>query len=427
MNDSSPSSTPIGALRPRRQRLIACPALEPDIAPEMELLGLVDGASDTDSSRSSSDLGPVELELNRLLSFSTKTPVRTRPRDSGKPFTKIGAGSCGAVFAQNGTPYAVKMSKTEDHSALWNDYVCHARIAQLFDRWEFDEVRIPACHFFVPAGEPRFFERHSALLEAAEGVCSTPTSALVTERILPLPERVRELLIEKYCAEHIRDEARADPANRDCLVRIYLGSTHGKSGQRFFSLRNFKLHLNHMMELQLDVRALARGVGIALAIMHWAAETDARDVEFVLGSFSQTVSLAKDPSALSSLTPKTYTGPSSGRMEDLFRKVETTKLWVIDFNQVRKITMDADGVAQAVDAARRNDPYIPKPLQTSADEREVWKAFALSYVEASDVILNIVNGEENDLLELPRLFIQGLIDVQKEKQQGEAGLEAGRR
>jgi hypothetical protein len=59
-------------------------------------------------------------------------------------------GSCGAVYAQAGKPFAIKLSKTEDQDALWNDYTKHATIAHCFDAWELDGVSIPACHYFVP-------------------------------------------------------------------------------------------------------------------------------------------------------------------------------------------------------------------------------------------------------------------------------------
>lgn len=281
----------------RLRRFSGDPALEFMLIPYMERLGLVEVGSDTDSGPSSSDLGSVELELNRLLSFNRETPVSAKAQRE-QPFTKIGAGTCGAVFAQPGKPYAIKLSKTKCYKVLWNDYLMHANIAQCFDLWECDEVSVPACHYFAPPNESQFFARHPGLAEAARRVCHFPTSALVTERIPPLPERVRTLIIDKYCAEHVKEEARADVANKDCLVRVYLGSNKGKAHQRFFSLRNFKMHLNQMTELQLDTKILARRMGMALALIHWAAETDARGVEFVLGSSSKTVSSAIDPSKL---------------------------------------------------------------------------------------------------------------------------------
>jgi hypothetical protein len=225
---------------------------------------------------------------------------------------------------------------------------------------------------------------------------------------------VRTLLIYKYCAAHNKPQARTRPANNNnCLVRVYLGSTKGKTAQKSFSLRNFKLHLNHAMELQLDVRALARSMGSALAIIHWAAETDARGVEFVLGSSSETVSLAMDPDQLAGVAPLSYTGPASRRTEDLFREVQPTRLYVLDFDQVRWMTMDREGVAQAVEAARVNEPYLPRPLQEASDEKEVWAAFVRSYLEGANTILL---EESEDVLELPLLFINGLVDVERERQ-----------
>ncbi|KAH6856628.1 zinc finger protein-domain-containing protein [Chaetomium sp. MPI-CAGE-AT-0009] len=368
------------------------PGVEFILASEMERLGLVEPGSDSDSGPSSSDLGPVELELNRLLAFDHDITIPAEEQGD-KPFTKIGAGICGAVCAQQGEPYAIKLSKTRCHKDLWNDYLMHAKIAHCFNS--------------------RFFAQHSGLAEVVQRVCHFPTSALVMERILPLPERVRTLLIDKYCAEHIKEEARADAANKDCLVRVYLGSTKGKSRQRFFSLRNFKMHLNHMTELQLDIRILARRMGMAMALIHWAAETDGRGVEFVLGSSSKTVSGAIDPGKLWGVKPLSYTGPSSRKTEDFFRQVAATKLWVLDFHQVQPITMDRDGVAQAVEAVRLNDPFIPKPMQSTVDENEAWNAFAMSYLETAGLVLE---GESYDILDLPLLFIEGLVQAERVRQ-----------
>jgi hypothetical protein len=384
----------------------------------LESLKIIEPATDSESSNSSSDLsdlGPLELELSRLLSPYPEHLMAVSSRPADEPFVLIGMGSCGAVYAQAGKPFVIKLSKTGDHDALWNDYTKHVNIAQCFDTWECYEVSIPACHYFVPPSEKLFFGHHPGLIGAAHETCDFPTSALVTARIPPLPARVRALLIDKYCAAHNKPWARTRtrPANNNnCLVRVYLGSTKGKTAQKPFSLRNFKLHLNHAMELQLDVRTLARGMGSALAIIHWAAETDARGVEFVLGSSSETVSLAMDPDRLAGVAPLSYTGPASRRTEDLFREVQPTKLYVLDFDQVRWMTVDREGVAQAVEAARVNDPYLPRPLQEASEEKEVWAAFVRSYLEGANTILL---EESEDVLELPLVFINGLVDAERER------------
>ncbi|KAK0712940.1 hypothetical protein B0T26DRAFT_813168 [Lasiosphaeria miniovina] len=288
-------------------------------------------------------------------------------------FRKIGAGACGSVFAQDGKSLAIKLAKPLDHTELWNDYQMHEEIARGFHRYIIDEVRVPGCYFFVPSDRESFWDKHPELLDAA-----------------------RDLLIEKHCAPRIKDKVRADFANRDCLVRVYLGSTQGKIGGMFFSLRNFKLHLNHMMDLELDTEALA-------------PKTDARDVEFVLGSSTRKTTAAK-PISAKDLKPYTYTGPPTDEIEDFFCRV--TELFVLDFNQVRTITMDGEGVAMAVEAWRLNDPYYPKPLPQTPAERHVWKAFVISYLTASHEVMGL-EGCQGMVLALPRKFILGITEVER--------------
>jgi hypothetical protein len=343
---------------------------------------------------------------NEITNSSLSTAEHHPKAQAGeeKPFRKIGAGACGAVFAQDGVAAVVKLAKSDDHLELWNDYLKHTAIAAKIQRYakfgrysrRINDVRIPACHYFIPKERTSWFDHHRGLGTAAEQIVNLPTAALVTERITPLPLSIRIRLVEKYCAERIKKTALADPANQDCLVRVYLGSMKGKSGQAFFSLRNFKLHRNQMVELGLDVEVLAKSMGKALAIMHWAARTDARDVEFVLGVSSGDTSKAPTSEQLEDLPPCTYTG----RIE----------LFVLDFNQVRSITLDEAGVALAVEAVRLNDPYYPTPVPSrtlKSVEQQVWEAFSRSYLVASYEILVEELGY-GSWSSLPRKFISGL-------------------
>ncbi|KAK0631358.1 hypothetical protein B0T14DRAFT_532158 [Immersiella caudata] len=354
------------------------------------------------------------LSLRSQISTSSSTAERhAEAQAKGKTvFRKIGAGACGSVFAQDGKSLVIKLAKSSDHTELWNDYQMHEAIAREFRRYIIDEARVPECYFFVPSDRESFWEKHPELLGAAKEVCNLPTAALITERIMPLPSTTRELLIDKYCAPRIQDKAHADFANRDCLVRVYLGSMQGKvhTGM-FFSLRNFKLHLNHMMDLELDTEALARRMGSALAVLHWGAKTDARDVEFVLGSSTEKTVAAK-PISVKDLKPCTYTGPPTDEIEDFFYRV--TELFVLDFNQVRTITMDDEGVAMAVEAWRINDPYYPKPLRQTAAERNVWEAFVISYLAASQEVMGLERCQ-GKILALPRKFISGITEVERAK------------
>jgi len=201
--------------------------------------------------------------------FTAFSEASPRPPDA---YRKIGAGACGAVFACPGPhTLAIKFAKAPDRTELWDDYVAHTAILEAFQRVQFTEVKIPQCHFFVPGSATSFFEpqQNPGLVETASPVCNFPTHALVTERIPPLSAEGRRCLIGKYCAPRGVERARSDPANEDCLVRVYLGSMNGRAGGQFFSLRNFKLHLNQMVELGLGVEAIARRVGAALGVIQY--------------------------------------------------------------------------------------------------------------------------------------------------------------
>ncbi|KAL7936605.1 zinc finger domain-containing protein [Trichoderma chlorosporum] len=361
------------------------------------------------NSAETSGLTGQDLDLHYMLSLQRQTPTAAQSQDTTN-YRKIGAGACGAVFAQDGKSFVIKLGKSDNEILLWNDYHKHTLIAKHFQKWVYTGVKIPECYFFVPRDDPLYFDKNPELAEAAKDVCHLPTSALVTQRIWPLPELTRTFLIDKYCAPRIKEAAFADPANQDCLVRVYLGSMNGRSGGMFFSLRNFKMHLNQMIDIKLDIPAMASRIGSAMAILHWSAGTDARDVEFVLGSSANKVSAKITPQAIAKFPQVTYTGPESRITEDFFAR--TTELWVLDFNQVRPITMDAAGVAKAVEAATINDPYLPKPLGESHFEQLAWDEFTTHYIMTADMIL----GEEDpELMVLPRMFIRGLIEVQENK------------
>ncbi|KAM4066194.1 zinc finger protein [Hirsutella rhossiliensis] len=408
-----------------RRRDNSSESFEDNLANNLQLLSFLEAIADDETSSAAPQpagghLGPADGELKRMLSLHSvictassdaKHYTAAQQRDS-ESFKKIGAGACGIIFCQEGKSLVVKFAKAGYQPDLFNDFKSHSTIQAGFEAYGTGDVKIPACLSFVPSDDPIFFDCRPTLLEAAQSQCDLPTCAVVTERIWPLPEATRTLLIERYCANRNKENALADQANKDCLVRPYLGSSRGRSSAMFFSLRNFKMHLNQMMEIQLDVVEMARRMAVAMAIMHWAAKTDARDVEFVLGSSTlKKPSGAENRDLANQNGPHRYIGPPSRLDEDFYHR--TTELWILDFNQVRPITMDAAGVAQAVQAATINDPYLPKPLQSSAAEIKVWNAFVKSYLTTSRRILED-HGEGG--MALPGMFLQGLIDVQREKQ-----------
>lgn len=162
--------------------------------------------------------------------------------------------------------------------------------------------------------------------------------------------------------------------------------------------------------------------------MHWGAKTDARDVEFVLGSSStKKATLEDNLDNIEDDAKARYVGPSTYHgLEDFFCR--ETEMWVLDFNQVRNITLDDAGVALAVEAVKLNDPYFPKPLKESEVEKHAWKSFTARYLENSTTILEeaLKNDKElgSEILALPRKFLLGLIELEKERMTRREGANA---
>lgn len=327
-----------------------------------------------------------------------------------QPFKFIGWGSCGLVYSQHGASTVVKLAKQGRSKDLENDSNMHQIISQQFKKYNVKDIQIPEWISFQNNDQkPNYFDRIPMLQEAVGRNCDLPTSTLVTERILPLPRAVQILFILQQCPKKVISEALESEGNRDCLVRIYLGSKRGYSGpskSNLFSLRNIPLHLDQMAKFGVNYDSTARSIGQAMAIMHWAAKTDAQDVEFVLGR---------------TLRSSSESAPWHMDFEAVRNYRHSIRLWVLDFNRVQPITMDEAGVAKAVRAAKLNAPYIPKfpylngesdsadvPENVEFDfgwdpniEVNVWKAFVESYLFHSGVIFG---GDTS----LPKKFIYGL-------------------
>ncbi|RYO88310.1 hypothetical protein DL766_003470 [Monosporascus sp. MC13-8B] len=116
-----------------------------------------------DSKASTPQLGELERQLHWLLSLhsvasATSSPAKRQAaatQEDRQSYKKIGAGACGAVFAQEGESLAMKLAKCTD-SDLWNDYSKHTLIFAKMKRHEI-EVKVPECYFFVPKEDPEYF------------------------------------------------------------------------------------------------------------------------------------------------------------------------------------------------------------------------------------------------------------------------------
>ena len=225
-----------------------------------------------------------------------------------------------------------------------------------------------------------------------------PCLSLLSERIPHFPREVREQLIKQFCPPTLKDFIRSNPSDEHCLVRLYLGRRRvkPKNESRFqrFSLRNYPLHIDQMEDLDLDIEAYARAMGIALALIHWVAGIDGNDVEFVLAPprvrhdhQNQSPVTHLDSPYMNSYMNIWSSSTKSLPESEVFHSHSLGEhtIWILDFDCCHPISFDEDGVEQAVTAFFRNDPYFPRPCTESSDYRSViaWRIFREAFLKRS--------------------------------------------
>jgi hypothetical protein len=94
---------------------------------------------------------------------------------------------------------------------------------------------------------------NKGLFPNTNGSFPIPSSTFLTERILPLQKETRDTLIDVYCPSNLKESVRANPTNRDCLARLYLGRRGPENIPLAsnFTLRNFDIYVDQMSELRL--------------------------------------------------------------------------------------------------------------------------------------------------------------------------------
>lgn len=399
-----------------------------DMTINNELENLLSHVSlEEDLSRPAMDDGP-HYELHRLLSIHTivstasseaKGKNQAQEKDHDE-WDLIGAGQCGTIFSCVGKSQVMKICNADwDPDALWIDWVGHQSIFQYLGKYRTSvpDVIVPTPLDFFPKDDDEFLKNYEGLRDAANRAfdkhkkTKLPAAMILSERIQPLPEAVRNALIETFCHPDMKQKVRDAPANKDCLLRVYLGSVNTRPPSPVaFTLRNFHFHLNQMELLRLDINGLASTMGRTLAVIHWAAKYDGRDIEFVLGS--KTCTRKIDLEELQKCTvPTRFKRPENPKsIEDYYHR--KTELFCLDFNLVAPIGMDRAGAEMAAQAFADNDPYFPKPHQKSKVARSAWNTFAYSYFEMAQSILK--DPEDSPSL-LPLYFLQKVSELEGEK------------
>lgn len=354
------------------------------------------------------------------------------PNDDITSYRKIGFGFTGLVF-EAGPTYALKVARKPDYDSLWNDYLVHTKVYESFKSAREIEVRVPTPNGYVNSGLEGESKRWWAINGTKfppDSEMPIPSDLIIMQRIPPVPRIVRRALIDLYvyltshnlannnrfCPRQLKARALQDDTNRDCLIRVYLGSRRvnpSVESTKTFSLRNFNLHLNQIEEIGVDPRKWAVQMGRVLAILHWEARVDAHDVELVLGSVPRGERSSLRYEEISRLPPRTCTvvlQPDSRPSMDM---------WLLDFNNVTMIEGTKADIDHLVWAFFWNDPYFPLPEAELPKDQELWKAFSQAYLDKSTSILALQPGRK----ELPRMFLDA--SVERERKNMASGLGRG--
>ncbi|KAJ5425261.1 hypothetical protein N7465_000331 [Penicillium sp. CMV-2018d] len=383
-----------------------------------------------------SELGLPPTDPREVLSWVLSSSVTSTPSSSASlntaqasvGFRSIGFGQCGLIFERPGRTYAIKIARPSFESALWADFQAHFAVYQAFtnhpsESVEAVEVRIPRIFSYVPKTNKEWWDSHLNLFRGSHLSFPLPAMALITERILPLPKLARQALINTYCPAPSRVAVLSHDTNRDCLARIYLGRRRGAYDPppRNFTLRNFNLCLDQMIELDLPIQYYARAIGQALAIMHWSANVDGYDVEFVLGSERETTYTQDICGSLGLSAEQVAKMPPHTDLDSMIRaksQRRTTRVWVLDFNlcsiwEERKgLERPDDLIAHLVEAFFQNDPYYPRP-EDHEPEQALWLTFSESYRDTAVRLLS-VPGKDPRLALLPQKFLDACVLRQSE-------------
>lgn len=283
--------------------------------------------------------------LHRFLSLrstiSTTSSFALQNQDMARQQTgyrRIGFGQCGLIFERPGRNFVLKLARPHFEEALWNDCLSHQRAYQVFTEQASEpECRVPLLYNYVKKSNADWWNANASCFSDVSEDFPLPTAVLISERIAPLPRPIRHALIEEFCPPALKDAVMENPANRDCLVRIYLGRRRDPSAPPppNFSLRNYNLCLDQMVALGLPVQLYAAAMAEALALMHWSAFMDAYDVEFVLGSEIQVEHTRPMANYLFWKREDWKTVPRETDLDSIMRanfRKRLTRIWLLDFN-----------------------------------------------------------------------------------------------
>jgi hypothetical protein len=288
------------------------------------------------------------------------------------------------TFSRN---QVLKRAEGNPTRSLINDMTMHLRLLAKTSLVRLPFL-IPQSHMLLCANHPAYPSNFPAGVK--------PCQTYVQERIPALPVDVRETLIARYCPPRLQEHVRGSRRDEDCLVRVYCGkrrsAVEAARQKPFFSLRNYNLCVDQMEELGIELDALVGVLATALATCYFSAQIDANHCEFVFGrpcgaGVAEEEEEDVIPGRREHVFAFNFLRPNMAGKDDTM--CEDMALWMLDFDCVRRISMDEGGMRQAVDAFWRNDPYFPRPWADNhtLEDKELWDVFVDEFLSESERIL----------------------------------------
>lgn len=213
---------------------------------------------------------PKESNTSITQDTTNATNTTQPPSSTIKEWRSLGKGNCGSVWTAGNANWVIKREDCSQTRFLWKEYYIQNRIHSALSDIP-NAVLIP--HSLWYTSLPDTWHLPEPEMEACNTMCS--------ERIPPLSRSFRDRLIDHAIPKHAESAKQLDT---DCIARVYLGKYRTGGNAAHYSLKNLPLWLNVLQELQMPTNEYAATMGQTLALLHWAAEIDANDVEFVLGS-----------------------------------------------------------------------------------------------------------------------------------------------
>ncbi|KAH8680053.1 zinc finger protein-domain-containing protein [Tricladium varicosporioides] len=388
-------------------------------------------------------------------------PTSTTSSSPSPQYHQIGHGMCAEVFASStGIAFKKAHSAPIKHTEVRNDAFMHRKVCAAFKRHNPQLIHVPSYLDLIESQDDWWWEEVNSQLPGShlpEAKSKERRPVLIMEQIPFVCEGIRETIMRMFCRPDLFQTSQRDPMNEDCLLRLYLGL---RSSLEFifspfstsFTLRNYPYSLEKIdldpVEVALSNKLwFADAIAEGLAILHWGARIDARDVEFVLGSIPEQEDVGSQNHGRSTIefkwklkkNPKINDPtndkppPEVREARTRVREVSRTRdpspskvivgsgsacVWVLDFNQCEEITMDEKGCIKAAKALWDNDPYFPRPF--TKQDGDLWEHFMERYLHHSDIVLET---ESEEMRKLPKYFMVKVVEIGKARNAKESVLD----